>query len=546
MVRDIKELLHSEKYEKASRLSKELINLSLKGLNYYQNYDRVFLNTVVTLGFLGWIMSIVLWITLTHTDILQQTAKSSISPIKPLLQDKNINTFFISLGLAGAVILKYQSAPFMYYVYCVLPIMFWNYIFKKLHIIRSIFNYISRNKLTKKLSFTLILGLVSVEILVLSFFQREILCVGLLCFSLWIFSTKLLSLCPATALAWMLTTGSLAVFPMMPVVGRDANYSLVTLAGFFTVIVFLGILLLCSRISEEFRQELQKSSSVLLYQFVAIVFAIYNVNTTSSSLKQKKGLPLLNQVSSWTILFSSFVAPLFSSKNLVIRMTSIVLGLTSSYLLMSTAYEGLFLLTLSLLMSSWLVCEHKLSGGTLKSLLEIQIGSDHNAEPNPTWNILDGPLIRPLTLEDLRCSYFFIFFIITAFFGTGNIASINSFDPSSVYCFLTLFSPFLMGSLLLCKVFIPFVIVTSAFDAVHIILQVPVHSLFLVVLVLTDIMGLHFFYFVKDYGSWLEIGTSISHFVIMMTFIIFLFFIFGLTRLFTGTFINLTQKKKKN
>lgn len=546
MVRDIKELLHSQEYEKASRLSKELINLSLKGLNYYQNYDRIFLNTVVTLGFLGWIISIALWITVTHTEILQQTSKSSISLMKPLLQDKNVNLFFIILGVVGTVILSSQSAPFMYYIYCFLPILFWNYIFKNLHIIKSIFSYISKNKLIRKLSFTLILGLISVEILVLSFFQREVLCVGLLCFSLWIFSTKLLSQCPATAVAWMLTSGSLAVFPMLPVVGRDANYTLVTLAGLFTVVVFLGILVLGSRISDDFGQELQKSSSVMLYQFVAIVFAIYNVNSTSSSLKQKKGLPFLNQVSSWMILFSSFVAPLFSSRNLVVRMTSIVLGLTSSYLLMSTAYEGLFLLALSLLMSSWLVCEHKLNGGTLKSLLEMQIGSEHNAEPNPTWKILDAPLTRSLTLEDLRCSYFFIFFIITAFFGTGNIASINSFDPSSVYCFLTVFSPFLMGALLLCKVFIPFVIVTSAFDAVHVILQVPVHSLFLVVLVLTDIMGLHFFYFVKDYGSWLEIGTSISHFVIMMTFIIFLFLIFGLTRLFTGTFINLTQKKKKN
>ncbi|KAJ6654708.1 hypothetical protein lerEdw1_006669 [Lerista edwardsae] len=45
-----------------------------------------------------------------------------------------------------------------------------------------------------------------------------------------------------------------------------------------------------------------------------------------------------------------------------------------------------------------------------------------------------------------------VFFIVTAFFGTGNIASINSFDPASVYCFLTVFSPFTMGSLLLWKV----------------------------------------------------------------------------------------------
>ena len=157
---------------------------------------------------------------------------------------------------------------------------------------------------------------------------------------------------------------------------------------------------------------------------------------------------------------------------------------------------------------------------------------------------MDTPVTRKLTLEDLRCAYFFVFFIVVAFFGTGNIASINSFDPASVYCFLTVFSPFVMGSLLLCKVLIPFVIVACAFDAIHVVLSIPVQSLVLVVLVMTDLMGLHFFYLVQDSGSWLDIGTSISHFVIMMAFIIFLLPIFGLARLFTGASLVFRTSKK--
>lgn len=35
---------------------------------------------------------------------------------------------------------------------------------------------------------------------------------------------------------------------------------------------------------------------------------------------------------------------------------------------------------------------------------------------------------RKLQLDDIRCAYFFVFFTITAFFGTGNIASINRYE----------------------------------------------------------------------------------------------------------------------
>lgn len=36
----------------------------------------------------------------------------------------------------------------------------------------------------------------------------------------------------------------------------------------------------------------------------------------------------------------------------------------------------------------------------------------------------------------------------------------------------------------------------------------------MVVMAISDVMTLSFFFMVKDEGSWLEIGTTISHFVI--------------------------------
>lgn len=46
-----------------------------------------------------------------------------------------------------------------------------------------------------------------------------------------------------------------------------------------------------------------------------------------------------------------------------------------------------------------------------------------------------------------------------------------------------------------------------------------------------DVITLNFFFLVRDNGSWLEIGTSISHFVIASTFEVLSVLLFGLSSL---------------
>ena len=65
--------------------------------------------------------------------------------------------------------------------------------------------------------------------------------------------------------------------------------------------------------------------------------------------------------------------------------------------------------------------------------------------------------------DDLRRSLVFIFFILMAFFGCGNVANLNSFSPSSILPFVHVFNPFLMGFLLFFKVVLPFLPVCVAF-----------------------------------------------------------------------------------
>lgn len=65
-----------------------------------------------------------------------------------------------------------------------------------------------------------------------------------------------------------------------------------------------------------------------------------------------------------------------------------------------------------------------------------------------------------------------VFYIFLSFFGTGNIASLNSFEVVWVRCFLSVFSPFTMMILILIKLFIPFVLVTCIFRALNVTIKV--------------------------------------------------------------------------
>jgi phosphatidylinositol glycan class N len=112
-----------------------------------------------------------------------------------------------------------------------------------------------------------------------------------------------------------------------------------------------------------------------------------------------------------------------------------------------------------------------------------------------------------------------LLFILLAFFGTGNFASVNSFDPSIVYCFLTIFNPFLMSSVILFKCILPILIVNCA--TAYMIKNANIIRYFrLYTLILCDILALELFFVIKTEGSWLQIGESISRYVILMTMIV--------------------------
>lgn len=442
---------------------------------------------------------------------------------------------FVAIGILVAFFLLIQACPWTYYVYGLLPVPIWYAVLREFQVVQDLVTSLLTYPLSHFVGYLLVFTL-GIEVLVLSFFYRYMLTAGLTAFAVWPFLTRLWTRAKVTSLSWAFFSVLLAVFPLMPVVGRKPDISLVMGAGLLVLLLSLCVVTSLMKRKDSFRKE---ELLVHLLQVLSTVLSMYVVYSTQSSLLRKQGLPLMNQIISWATLASSLFVPLLSSPAVFQRLFSILLSLMSTYLLLSTGYEAVFPLVLSCLMFVWINIEQETlqqSGVCCKQKL-TSIQFSYNT---------DITQFRQLYLDDIRRAFFLVFFLVTAFFGTGNIASINSFDLASVYCFLTVFSPFMMGALMMWKILIPFVLVMCAFEAVQLTTQLSSKSLFLIVLVISDIMALHFFFLVKDYGSWLDIGTSISHYVIVMSMTIFLVFLNGLAQLLTTKKLRLCGKPKSH
>ncbi|XP_012860193.2 GPI ethanolamine phosphate transferase 1 [Echinops telfairi] len=459
-------------------LCKELIGLALKGLSYYHTYDRLFLRINVVNGFVAWMTYVSLMIIKPHSNPTRGIISKEVKKPSHLLPCS-----FVAIGILVAFFLLLQACPWTYYVYCLLPVPIWYAVLREVQVIQDLVASLLAFPLSR-LAGSLVLFALGIEVLVLSFFYRRVLTAGLVGFAIWPFFTPLWTRAKVTSLSWTSFSLLLAVFPLMPVVGQQPNLSLVYDAGGLEVMSSAAI---ARNLGDSELKLLRHDPSGLCFQVLSTVLAMLVVSGTYDSLLRKQGLPLANQMVSWAILASSLLVPLLSPMNLFQRLFSIFLSLMPTYLLLSTGHEALFLVILSCLMLSWIHLEQETLSQSVVSCKQKLTSITFSHHP-------DTAHFRQLDPDDIRRVLFLVFFFVTAFFGTGNVASVNSF--------------------------------------------------FLMVLLISDMMALHFFFLVKDHGSWLDIGTSITHYAMALFLTVVLGLVSGLVQLLTTKKLRLREKPK--
>ncbi|CAG8470841.1 9634_t:CDS:10 [Ambispora gerdemannii] len=513
LITQIRNFIDKENYNEAEKLCLVLAELTLQGLRYLQTYDWLFLRSIVTIGYLGWI------------------AYCLIFTIKEYALE---NTYQLSNNNSKYKENKMAKSPRTYYAYVFFPIAFWSEVLRRYHIL-SDYHW---DRALDEHSWILVAGytigyILVLEVFVYSYFERKTLTACFIFTAFWPFVTSFQFRESNGPLlySWFASCMISGTFLLLPV-EKGESIILVITGGI--LIGVTGLIALWK--SKHFIPEVDSFAQRVIWVQLGLIFSsTLLVYDTTNKLKSKAGLPLLNQILGWTILVISTSTPFIygfrAKQHYFHRLINIVLAFAPLFVLLSISYEALFYFFFSITLLLWLFLEQKIYESESSP-------SSSYTHKSPNYTSKSSELVttetRKLTLRDTRTALFFLFFIKVAFFGTGNVASLSSFYLSSVYRLTTVFNPFLMGALLLCKILIPFFIVSSVFTVVTKSVQLPAFSLFLLVLSTSDVMTLNFFYLVHDDGSWLEIGTTISHFCICSLFSLFMILQFWLSNLLVG------------
>lgn len=253
-------------------------------------------------------------------------------------------------------------------------------------------------------------------------------------------------------------------------------------------------------------------------------------------------------------LLMPFMHRLSPNNHYLHRLVVLFLTFSPIFVILSISYEGLFYFVFCVLLVTWVRMEHKIYVSSAPAAPAAVAASPEAKTPAPAKGkgkakgkangkaepaallppSLAATPYRSLSLPDLRVSLFFLALLQSAFFSTGNIASISSFSLVSVYRLLPVFDPFSQGALLLLKLLIPFALISANLGVLNKRLGVAPSALFMLVMGVGDCLTVHFFWTVRDEGSWLEIGSTISHFVIASLLGVFVAALEGVSEVFVG------------
>ncbi|KAG5953624.1 Glycosyl phosphatidyl inositol anchor synthesis [Claviceps sorghi] len=521
----IQQLIANEKYEEAIEETNALIQLTLQGLRYLQTYDWLFLRALITLGYLGWMSYAIT--TVVDTFVVRENV-----PVQ--------RTFLGTAAFTAVLVALYASfiiskSPATYYLYSLFPVVFWEEVYAhRESLVRGktlLFANVRSTGDVLTLMLHIALYVIIIQFLAVGYIYREVLTGIFIVAAGWpiAYGVSFLQKHALLNTTWASSCLIMSIFTLLPAM-KVESVPLIMLGGCIMFLIGLLYLSFENNVLSDFTWTAKTSTirkqgkpliqrSLIGIQVGMIPLSMLVTRSSALSLQAKDGLPLGNQVAAWLVLVVSILLPIFyrlqPNTHYMHRLVVIFLTFAPTFVILTISYEGLFYAVFSITLLVWVHLEYAMEQFNRETSY-LDVGTDIRTQD------CSGPFqYRTLRLSDARIALFFLVLLQSAFFSTGNIASISSFSLESVFRLIPVFDPFSQGALLILKILIPFALISANLGVLNKMLGVAPSALFMLVMAISDILTLYFFWNVKDEGSWLEIGSTISHFAIASLLCVF-------------------------
>lgn len=514
----IRQLIGAGKYEEAIEESDALIGLALEGLRYLQTYDWLFLRALITLGYLGWMAYAMT--TVIDMFVLRQ----SVAPQRTAMAVATFSSLLVALYASFLV----SNSPPSYYAYAFFPVAFWEEVYAHRDSLaqgrRLLFGHIKSAGAVGTLCLHTLLYIAMIQSLALGYIHREMLTGIFLVLAAWpaTYGASFVQSQALLSMTWAASCLVMSTFTLLPAMKMESVELILAGGTAMTVVGLLYLVFEDSIPPDSPRYEAKAASetgrtvrrTLTGVQTGLVLLAMLVTRSSALSLQAKQGLPRGNQIVGWTVLVVSLLMPLAyrlqSNAHYMHRLAVIFLTCAPTFVILTISYEGLFYVAFCITLLAWVRLEYAVETFTRRSAPEADVGVPAQALA-----------FRSLRLSDARVALFFMVLLQSAFFSTGNVASVSSFSLESVYRLIPIFDPISQGALLILKLMIPFALISANLGVLNKRMGVAPSALFMVVMAASDILTLYFFWVVKDEGSWLEIGSTISHFAIASLLCVF-------------------------
>ena len=104
-------------YSSAINETNNFIDLTLQGIDYLFHYDRAYLKTIVFLGYISWMIYLIIFIQMKNENVLNKFFYYN-------KEQTIINTIFMVILICLFIYLILRISPFMYFIYTLFPCYF--------------------------------------------------------------------------------------------------------------------------------------------------------------------------------------------------------------------------------------------------------------------------------------------------------------------------------------------------------------------------------------------------------------------------------------